>query len=385
VHIFLSGQEEMPCKANFIPTNMPIMMRPEKTAVLRSGALLAALCLILSSSLHAKVKMMRITPAKDKLEIKNYRIAKVVDERLDKTNIGYLTTGAHNFFLSANFSQPLTDEFNQFLAENTQQNNMAEAVELHVYDYFLHETSTFKGAEIALTTHYTLFNKDGHRLMDYSITETRNTGMNMSANAGELMRRNMLHYLSDMDNKLPAAFALYKSNQPVKVSYVFVKEPARKNLLPYNPQRPLNIYNFAGKAPAAAQGPSGAECGLIVNYQIRHSAEGKAEALIELLPYFDQAASWMKAGGDIRKSLEYEQTYFKISAYVTNELIKELQAKSFTFGTLKSDIDAMREKYVSRMRSLQQQYRAETANGSNPAALEKWKRQIAFYPAYASK
>lgn len=339
-------------------------------------------CMIFgATTVQAKIKMMRITPAKEKVEIRNYRIGRIVDERIDKNNIGYLSTGAHNYFLQAQFKQSLPEEFSSFLNESVQQSPQAEELELHVYDYLLFEKSSFKGAEIAVSSHYALFNKAGHRLVDYSMVDTRNTGMFMSANAGELLNRNLVNYLKEMDNKINPFLAMYKDNKPIKVSYIFVKEPAQKNLLPYNPQRPLNVYHFVAKAPEKAGSPSEAECGLIINYQIRHN-NGEAEAFIELLPYFDQAKSWIKTGEDVRKNLAYEQTYFKISAYVTNELIKELEEKSFTFGSLKPDIEALKEKYLTQMKALQKEYAEETDHGRNLASMEKWSRKVAFYPAY---
>ncbi len=349
------------------------------------AALVLFCCLVFgATTAQAKIRMLRITPASEKVNIKNYRIGRIVDERLDKSNIGYLSTGAHNYFLQANFKQSLTEELSQFLSESTVQSANAEELELHVYDYLLFEKSSFKGAEIAINTHYALFNKTGHRLVDYNVVDTRNPGMFMSVNAGELLRRNLINYLQEMDGKINPFLAMYKDNQPIKVSYIFVKEPAQKNLLPYNPQRPLNVFHFVAKAPEKANRPSEAECGLLINYQIRH-INGQAEAFIELLPYFDQAKSWMRSGDDVRKNLAYEQTYFKISAYVTNELIKELQEKSFTFSSLKPDIDALRDKYVAQMKSLQQEYQQETEHGNNLASMEKWSRKVAFYPAYAPK
>jgi hypothetical protein len=359
------------------------MNRSKKTVNGLCMALCVTISLFITSDLQAKTKMLSITSTNDKVVVKNFRISKVVDDRLETNSIGYLTTGAHNYFLPANFRQSLPDEINQFLNESTAQSTNAEEVTLHVYDYLLFEKSSFKGAEIALHVHYAIFNKSGDRIIDYSNVDTRNTGMNMGANAGELMRRSMVNYLTEIDAKIAPVLALYRSSQPIKVSYVFVKEPAQKNLLPYNPSRPLNVYNFVAKAPEATNAPSEAECGLMVNYQVRH-VDGKAEAFIELLPYFNQAKSWIKTGDDLKKKLAYEQTYFKISAFVTNELIKELQAKSFTFSNLKKDIDELREKYIARMKSLQQQYQMETEYGNNMASMEKWNRQIAFYPAYAS-
>lgn len=331
----------------------------------------------------AKIKMLHISSAAQKIQLKNYRIAKVVDDRTDKKSIGYITTGAHNYFLAADFRQSVADELQQFINENTLQGiGKSEEVTLHVYDYFLSEKSSFKGAEIAIRSHFALFNKAGHRILDHSSMDTRNTGMNMGANAEEVMCRNLTGSLVEMDKKVPASLALYNSDQPIKVSYVFVKEPMQKHLLPYNPQRPLNVRNFTGRAPVSSTAPAQAQCGLQVSYQIR-SAEGKAEAFIELLPYFDQANSWLKSGENLRERLAYEQTYFKISAFVTNELIEELEAKTFTFNNLKPGIEELQQKYITKMKELQTQYQQETEYGKNEASMEKWSRQIAFYPAYA--
>lgn len=360
------------------------MNRFSLSAIGRCFALCMPICALLTTVSHAKIKMLSISSASEKLAIKNYRITNIVDERLDQSSIGYLTTGAHNYFLQANFRQPLKDELTQFLQENTAPSSLAEAVELHVYEYLLYEKSSFKGAEIALNTHYAIYSKAGDRLLDYYVTDTRNTGMNMGANAGELMRRNMLNYLSSVDSKIAPLFVQLKKEEPVKVSYMFIKEPQQKNLLCYNPQRPLNVFHFVARPPANASTPTEADCGLKISYEVKEVA-GKAEAMIWLLPYFDQARSWMKAGSDNKKILDYQQTYFKISAYVSNELIKELQERSFTFNNLKADMTALREKYNTLLKELQEQYKIETAYGNNAESMEKWRRKVSFYPAYASK
>ena len=359
------------------------MIRAQKTPWGLCLVLCVTICLLIPNALQAKTKLLRITPAKDKVAVNNFHIGKVVDSRPAATSIGYLTTGAYNFFLPAGFHQSLSEEISQFLNESTVQPADAEEVTLHVNDYFLFEKSSLKGAEIALRVHYTIFNKEGERIIDYSNTDTRNTGMNMGANAGELMRRSLVNYLTDLDAKIVPVLALYKTNTPVKVSYVMVKEPAQKNLLPYNPQRPLGVQNFVAKAPEGVAAHSEADCGLMINYQVRH-IDGKAEAFLELLPYFNQATSWMKKGrDDVKQKLAYQQTYFKISALIANELIKELQTKAFTFHNLKKDIDELKDRHITRLKALQQQYLLETEQGNNVAAVEKWNRQIAFYPEYA--
>lgn len=336
------------------------------------------LCAFWANTLHAKIKMLSISSASEKLSLRHFRIVNIVDERADQGNIGYLTTGAHNYFLQANFRKPLKEEFAEFLAQNTTPSALAEPVELHVYEYLLYEKTSFKGAEIALNTHYTLFSKSGDRLLDYYVTDTRNTGMNMGANAGELMRRNLLNYLSAVDNKIAAVLTQLKKDEPVKVSYLYVKEPQQKNLLPYNPQRPLNPFHFVAKAPAGASSVSEAETGLRIGYELR-SEDGRAEAMLELLPYFNQANSWIKPGADQKKILAYQQTYFKISAFVANELVKELQERTFTMAKLKDDIAALREKYARMLADLQEQYKSEVSYGDNTEAMEKWKRKVAFY------
>jgi len=349
-----------------------------------SVVLVVGMSLLFSINTSAKTKFVAIGTPSEKILLKNYRITKIEDKRLDTKSIGYLTTGAHNYFLPASFRQTLPEELNQFVQENTVQSSKAEEVTLQVNEYFLSEKSSFKGAEILIVSHFTLFNKNGHRLLDQSSSHTRNTGMNMGANASEVMCRNMVASLTEMDAKVPGIIAMLKKDETIKISYAFVKEPIQKHLLPYNPQRPLNQFHFVAKVPEKADIPAQAQCGLIVNYQVRH-IDGKPEAFVELLPYFDQSKSWIKKGENLQQRLAFEQTYFKISAFVTNELIKELEEKTFTFSTLKSGIDELREKYVAQMIALQTQYLAETDNGKNLASLEKWQRQIAFYPVYASR
>jgi len=194
--------------------------------------------------LQAKVKRVSISSSGDDLALNHFHITRVIDERLDTTNVGYITTGASAAFLTANFEDGLTAEFNTFFREHIRQNAGSEALSLHVLNFRLFEKTSFKGAEIGLTVHFSLYNKANEKLFDYVTTDTRNTGMNMSAFAAELMRRVMMNFLRESDKNLPSLLAMYKSNEPFKVNLYLDKDPEQKNLLPYNPQRPLNPFNF---------------------------------------------------------------------------------------------------------------------------------------------
>jgi hypothetical protein len=333
--------------------------------------------------LQAKVKRVSISSAGSDLTINNFHIAKVIDERLDTNNVGYITTGATAAFVTANFEDGLTAEFNEFLRENVKQNPNSEALSLHVLIYRLFEKTSFKGAEIGLTTHFALHNKNGEKLFDYVVTDTRNTGMNMAGFAGELMRRVMMNFLQDSDKNLPSLLAMYKSDQPLKVNFIIDRDPEQKNLLPYNPQRPLNPFNFVAAPPSKPTTPSGSVSGLRISYQIRN-LNGKPEGFIELLPYFDQAKSWILTKENAQQVLKYEQMRFKTAAYANNELLKELQNKKFTLATFHDDIVAYRAKYNAMIKELQQQMDKETEYGTIITAVENWNRKIAFYDAFSS-
>jgi hypothetical protein len=341
-----------------------------------------ALIVFPTTALHAKVKRLNITSASDKVAISNYHITRVIDERLDTTNIGYITTGANNVFMTANFEYGLTSEFNNYFRENIKQNQNAEAVELHVIRYKLYEKTSFKGAEIAIYTHFALYSKQGGKLFDYVITETRNIGMNMGAFAGELMRRNLLNFIAESDKNLPSLLAMYKTNKPIKVNYFIDKEPEPKNLLPYNPQRPLNVFNFVAKPPASPAVKSVSESGLRIQYQIRN-INGQPEGYIEILPYFDQAKAWLASRENSNQTLKYEQIRFKISAFFANELVKEINSKNFMLASFHDDVIAMSKKYNEQIVAYQKQLDEESANGTNAEALDNWNRKVAYYDSYS--
>jgi len=336
-----------------------------------------------STALYAKVKRLSITSAGDPLAIANFHVTKVVDERNDTTNIGYITTGASAAFLTADFKDGLTNEITGFLQENTRQHTGNEPVELHVLKYQLFEKSSFKGAEIALNSHYALVNRKGEKLFDYVVTDTRNIGMNMGAFAGELMRRNLMNFLTASDKDLPGLLAMYKNNTPIKVNYFVEKAPEEKTLLPYNAQHPLNVFHFSVKPNQGGATASGSESGLKVQYQIR-DIDGKPEGYVEILPYFDLTKAWLASRENASQTLKYQQVRFKISAFFANELVKELKDKTFGLNEFHQDITELKAKYEARIAEYQKQFDQETAYGANAEALDNWNRKVAFYDAFAA-
>lgn len=357
-------------------------MKTSRNATIVAILCMSLLCFLLPLAAGAKVKRLSISSAGDRVELKNFHITDIKDQRLDTTNIGYITTGANNFFLTAAFDEGLEKEFAGFLQENTKQNQNNEGLSLRVFTYKLFEKTSFKGAEIGLTTHFALYNKTGGKLFDYVITETRNTGMNMGAMAGELMCRNLVNFLNESDKNLPGLLTMYKNNDVIKVNYFFDREPEQKNLLPYNPQRPLNVFNFVAAPPAKPTGSSGSVSGLRITYQIRN-LDGKPEGFIELLPYFDQAKSWLLTRENAQQNLKYQQIRFKIAAYVANELLKDVQGREFRLNTFHNEIDALKQKYYGQIADLQAQFDTESGYGSNAQALDDWNRKVAFYDAFS--
>jgi hypothetical protein len=355
-----------------------------KTAAGLSLVLCISLNVFTITTASAKVKKVNISNSGDDLTLNHFYISKVVDERADTSNIGYITTGANNFFQTAAFENGLRSEFNEFIKGNIKQSTSNDPLELHVEKYLLFEKTSFKGAEIAINTHFSLYSKEGEKLFDYVITDTRNIGMNMGAFAAELMRRNLVNFLAESDKNLPGLLASYKSNAPIKVHYFIEKEPEEKNLIPYNPQHPLNVFNFVAAPPSNPQGASGTESGLRLAYQIRN-LDGKAEGYLEVLTYFDQAKAWILSKQNATQALKYEQVRFKISAFYTNELMKELSSKNFTLATFHEDVLALRDKYGSQIAASQKQYDEESAHGTKTDVIDDWNRKVSFYDAYSMK
>lgn len=350
--------------------------------------LLLSLCMltgICNLPIHAQEptkRILKIAPAKNRVVLKHFHVTKVVDNRKDKSNIGYITTGLMNYFVPAYFATNTAATLQNYLQENIIQYNSTEAVTLQINEYFVHERSSFKGAEIGLKTNYTLFNKSGIKLLDYTRLETRNTGMNMSAFASLLLRQNLVDFITKADKDLEPILATLKNDKKIQVQHIITKISDDKTIKIYDPQKPLNKYNYIAKVPAQTDKDAHSECGLNIAHVI-NLVNGKPEALIILEPYFDQSKSWIKPNKASEERFAYEQTYLKISAYITFLLTKELEGKTFTLSNIEQELSKIGDTYKKQLAELQTQYKVETNEGQDAVAVDNWKRKIAFYPNLA--
>lgn len=355
--------------------------------IARLGFLGMALLCLFASANHMAAKepterILKIAAPKQKIKIHNFNIAEVIDNRDERKNIGYLTTGLFNYFVPAYFNRRTETEIKKYLQDNTIQYNSSEALTLYINEYFVHERSSLKGAEIGLKTHYTLYNQSGIKLLDVVRLDKRNTGMNMAAYASLLLRQNMVDFLTQADKDIAPVLTALKAKQKIQVQYVITQSKEDKNIKIYHTQRPVNKFSFMAKVPAQATKDAYSDCGLNLIHEVR-LANGKPQAILVIEPYFDQSKSWIKPDKVTEERLDYEQTYFKITAYLTHLLTKELEQKSFTLETLDKEIEWLRNNYQEQLKQLQLQFRSETQDGKNIAALDNWKRKIAFYPNLA--
>lgn len=326
---------------------------------------------------QSRTKKVQIKKPDDHIRLKNYRITNVVDAR-GKSSIGYMTTYSTNKFLAASLEKSVQEEVSDYIAENVEGAASGEEVALHVKQFFISEEMPAGSmAKIRFRMQLALFNKKQERLLDASFIGEKFTGPTRGAFIGQLMGNGMEELLKELDGNLPKALTRYKDPAPLPVWIVLNNAPEDKNLLPYSTRKPINLANFAGKAPAAATNIAGTNCGFVLDYQIRDMG-GVLKAVIEIVPYFKQSEAWIKSGVDIRQAGAYGQNHFDIAAVITCDLVDAIDKKKFTFATLKNELEALRTEYEQKLKAEIDKQIAETGGGHKVDPLEDWIEKIEY-------
>jgi len=326
---------------------------------------------------QSRKKTIRIHNPSSKIRIANYSITRIVDDRRNPSNIGYITTYSANKFLAAELEHPPAEELDIFIRENTEQSS-GEAVSLHIINFFLsEEMAAGEMAKIRFRVHFALFNKDNERLLDASTTGDKFTGPTRGAFAGKLIGERIETLLRELDINLPRAVARYNDPAPMPVWIVLNNAPEDKNLLPFSRKRQLNVSNFAGREPANSTALAGTECGFSMEYQIREM-DGVLKAVVEITPYFKQSAAWLKKGADLAQAGAYAQNQFDLAAIITCDLVDAVDKKKFTFSSLREDIEALRAAYSEKIRQETELQIADTDGGKKIPELEDWIAKTAF-------
>jgi hypothetical protein len=346
--------------------------------MLRVFRIVLLLCLTFSQVItaEAKIKMMRITPAKQKVILQHFNIVEAIDARTDTGSIGYLTTGAHNYFLQANFHQSLGKEFMEFMVESVSASTQATSVRLVVKDYFLHEVSTPGGANIALRTHYVIESLDGKRLKDYKQLDFRNTGMNMAAFAGELLCRSFTLFLQETDYNMPTILDHANNNKSLNTLIEAPQQIAQGAYFIYHPKKLISVSQFRAKVPESSSTAAFVDCGIEVEYLLMADSTNDYHITLEVLPYMDQSKSWIKRGPQTRDAIFFGQTQFSIANYVFRIIKRDAADMVIAFDDLEVAVTEMKVKYKQLFDKMQQEYLEDTENGKNMAAVSRWENRL---------
>ena len=336
-------------------------------------------CSLFSHSVDAqsRKKTIHINYPSSKIKLDNYRITRIIDNRLKPAGIGYITTYSANKFLAADLGRPLTEEIEIFIRENVKQSS-GEEVSLHIVYFFLsEEMAAGEMAKIRFRIHFALFNKDNERLLDASTVGDKFTGPTRSAFAGKLIGECIETLLEELDNNLPKALARYNDPAPIPVWVVLNNAPEDKNLLSFNPKRPINVSNFAGREPVNSTALAGTECGFSMDYQIREM-DGVIKAVVEIAPYFKQSAAWLRKDADLAQAGAYAQNQFDLAAIITCNLADAVDQKKITFNSLKEDIETLKAAYSEKIKRETEQQITDTDGGKKIPELEDWIAKTAF-------
>lgn len=135
-----------------------------------------------------------------------------------------------------------------------------------------------------------------------------------------------------------------------------------KQLIIFNPSRPLKIEDFKGQpkynSKAVATILSGVKMGIS-----SLTEKDRTVVDIDLTCYFDPRQSWMKPKGRNPKVLDHEQRHFEITAIQTCKLFNAIKNTTFTDNWHK-ELIALKEKYIEELEKMQENYDRETRHGT---------------------
>jgi hypothetical protein len=77
------------------------------------------------------------------LSKRSYNVTKVIDERSDKTNIGWVQRGMVNAKVNANFANPFETEIRNFLNRNLVSNEIKPNIQIIIRTLKISEKTTF--------------------------------------------------------------------------------------------------------------------------------------------------------------------------------------------------------------------------------------------------
>ncbi len=318
---------------------------------------------------------------------KEFYIADVIDERDNRTAIGYLLhprTRADQPVLTYPIDLQGGTEaaIGQFIRQSLPHNTALRPVIIRIRECVITESPTSSGrveGRVVLTLAFDLQRDDG----TVHLVEYRRGGAHYDrpANSRSLVAAqkafqqslvSALRYLNTWFSQEAEGNVLLAKE--IEVSFTDYTQNVTEDTVYYAVDRPLTWSDFRERPRleryAASVFPNFA-------YESRSQViDGILHIDITMKVYMIPDYSWVKDHARDAYSLNHEQRHFDIAKLVAERFKQKIQPDSLTIEDFSSIIQWQYIDSYREMNHLQEQYDQETQHGTNQAAQERWNQRI---------
>ncbi len=323
-------------------------------------------------------EQLNITP-------KEFYIARIVDERDDKTTIGLLQPTVNKVNTPA---KPYTVDLkgggfaaiNQFIGHSLPRNTKLRPVIISLKKCTIKELALAGGrveghVQVIMAFALERDDNDPLPLVEYtgSAVYSRLAGppQEIEPSLRKMLANGLIYINNWMDRQAATSIKLAKS---VKVAFTDYAEKAEGDTVYYSFKRPLNWNDFQSRIASSRYD---AEVFPTIGYEehteVVNSVVRITLAIKVALP---KSACWVKDNSRNDYVLNHEQRHFDIAKIAANNFIKKIKAENLPVSNYDGPINVLYLDSYREMTTMQKQYDDETRHGSDQPAQERWNKKI---------
>ncbi len=309
-----------------------------------------------------------------KSTLKNFRIINVTSEIENQVALGNIKTAPHHASTTLYLAGGVPTAFQQFLEKHVTQKG-TDSIELRISKLNISQTQKGKFLKTVVDMKFSFFQNDT-RLIDYSAAPYITSNTDVSPQIGLLIAQGLETVLKEFDQW----YAHYEkpkitAEKELKLSISFGKTASSANEIIYKKNQPLKISDFQ----ASPDYNQTAAAATFSGFSTRFSTSEDKDFFylkIEVLPYMDKTASWMKPEGKNDWVLHHEQAHFDIAASITCEFFKALESTTFAAENYKQKIQELQTTYLNKLNETQQLFDEQTDHGQIRTKQMEWNKLI---------
>ncbi len=321
-------------------------------------------------------KVIKLKPAKERMQLRDYFIAGVVDDRPDTSNVGSLRNGLSKTMTAVNLEEGARASASAYIRQFVTGADQKEGITLHIVRWEIGER-TEKGKRVAELSSHFAFYRNEDKLMEYTGNAYVRSVIDVSSHVAALFSQSLESVLKEFDGWWRNNRAAYLDAQVVGLEVTAVLKTAAKNkdLIVFNPKMPLTIADFKGKPDELSEYEAFTYSGFNMEYESQTTGK-RTKVKISVSPFFDKSKSWIRPKARNDYVLMHEQLHFDVTAMKAMEFVQAINKYSFSLDNYQEELNQLHRQYDKDADALQEQYDKETKHGTLEGKQSQWKMEI---------